>query len=104
MVEEWYRWENKEDAEAALNFINNHPSLPHIGINLKTNLPDPDSCKTEKWRSEVVECKDGKFGFLRIASIWLDILEISMEDRVDFLTNYVYGKGGAIEEFNDSWI
>jgi hypothetical protein len=100
MSQEWYRWDTLEAAQACLNYLNNHPALPHVGRNAKTGLPAPDKCKTTKWCNEVTECTDGKFGFPRVTTQWLDALEISMEDRQAFLDNFQ----PTIEEFDSAWI
>jgi hypothetical protein len=101
---EWYRWNNEVDAQAALDFLNNHPSLPHVGKNAKTGELEPDKCKTTKWCNEVIACTDGKFGFQRVSIKWLDILEIPEEDRTAFVTAFVTDKGGEVESYDEAWI
>jgi hypothetical protein len=104
-MSEWYRWDNETDAQAALDYLNNHPALPHVGVNAKTGQPEPDKCQTTKWCDAVTACTDGKFGFPRVTTTWLDVLGISEEDRTAFLTAFVTSKpGGVVEEFDPAWI
>jgi hypothetical protein len=102
---EWYRFDVESDAQAALDYINNHPALPHVGVNAATGEPQPDKCKTTKWCDSVTACTDGKFGFPRVSEKWLDVLGVSEEDRAAYLAGFVTSKpGGVVEEFNSDWI
>lgn len=102
---EWYRWNNLEDAQEALDYINNRPELPHVGRNAATGEISPDKCQTIKWCDSVTECTDGKFGFPRISETWLDELGVDETTRDQFITYFVTNKdGGVIEEFDPEWI
>jgi len=79
---EWYRWPVQAAAQAALDFINNHPALPHVGVNAKTGEPQPDKCKTAKWCDAVTECADGKFGFPRVTESAPTVSSVSPELQV----------------------
>jgi hypothetical protein len=101
---DWYRWSTIEDAQSALDYLNNHPALPHVGRNAGTGELATDKCVTNKWCPMVTECTDGKYGFPRVSEAWLDALEIQEEHRQAFLDVYVTGKGGVIEEFDPAWL
>jgi hypothetical protein len=97
---EWYRFDTVEAAQACLDAVNNHPKLPHVGRNALSGKLQPDKCQTTKWCDSVTECLDGKFGFPRVTEKWLDILEVSEEDRQAFLDAF----NPSIEEYDPAWI
>jgi len=97
---QWYRWDTLEEAQACLDYLNNRPELPIVGKNAKTGKPEYNKTKTTKWCDSVTQCLDGKFGFPRITEAWLDTLNISMEERQQFLTIF----HPIIEEFDINWM
>jgi len=99
-MSEWYRWDTLAEAQACLNYVNNHPKLPVVGVNAATKKPAPDKQQTTQWASEVIECNDGKFGFPRVTTAWLDSLGITQEERDTFLATF----NPTIEEFDPAWI
>jgi len=96
MAKEWYRWSDKETAEACLSYLNNHPRLPYESKNHATGKIIP----TTKWANEVVECTDGKFGFPRVTSDWIEKLGISSTDVSVFAIRFE----PTIETYDPAWI
>jgi hypothetical protein len=101
-LHEWYRWPEQAPAQAALDYINNHPSLPHVGM--CKGKPAPDKQMTTKWADELTECTDGWWGFPRVSNAWLDRINVSPTERTQFLNHFVLGQEGAVQEFDPDWI
>lgn len=95
---DWWRFETKEKAEAALKVINDNSKFPITGINAATRLPAPDKQKTERW-AEITECIDGKFGFESVNTKMYDTLEISVSEQTAFVTTHK----PAVEEYDPAW-
>ena len=60
---EWYRCTDKAEAQKMLDDINALPIFPRVGRNALTKEPEPTKQQTLCWREEVIEGKDGSFGF-----------------------------------------
>jgi hypothetical protein len=77
-VREWYLWDTKAAADAALAAINSNPAFPAL-------IPDPATGERTVtvtcWCTLTQEMADGKWGFKRIPTALLDEWQISQESR-----------------------
>ena len=96
---EYYVWNTEAEAQAALDFINESDWFPIVGRNAKTNVLQPNKQHTTCWADKVVERVDGKWCFSRITEKILNILNISAEERQQFLDGFA----PVIEEYQDGW-
>ena len=87
LLVELYIWTDRTKAQAALDYINNHECLPHVGTNAATGEPAPEKQNTIRW-SDLVELTDGRFGFKRISEAWLDTLGIDEAGRQAYLGTF----------------
>lgn len=99
MANEYYVFETKEQAEFALDYINNSQWFPMVGVNAFTGKPEPEKQMTMKWTDNVNERVDGKWCFPRIPSTRLDAMNVSVQDRQDFFN----ACKPAIEEYQADW-
>lgn len=100
---DWYRWPNQADAQAALDSVNDSPLLPHVGRNAATGKPMPHKTQTTKWCESITEFIDGKWGFPRITTAWLDEINLPQDERDNWVAFYLTSKGGTIDEFDPAW-
>ena len=80
---EWYLWNNKATADAALTVINGNPVFPVLIPDLATG---ERNVSVTAWCSATRATTDGRWGFPRIPTDLLDEWNISTEDRTAWLT------------------
>lgn len=84
---DFYLWPTQAQAQAALDNINAHPAFPIQGVNAATGAPVPGSLTT-CWADSVVLTADGRWGFPRIPSEFLDRMGISEANRAAWLAAF----------------
>ena len=85
-MSEYYIWQTKEQADAALQNINGHQSFPIQGRNAATG--ELVNNWTTCWCANSVEFLDGKWGFPRIPSVFLDAMGIDEQQRNAWLVAF----------------
>lgn len=81
--QEWYLWDNKAVADAALTAINSNSTFPVLVPDIATG---ERTVSITAWCSATRVTSDGRWGFPRIPSDLMDEWNISMEDRTAWLT------------------
>lgn len=84
-LSEWYLWNTKVEADAALADINGNPAFPVL-------VPDPatweNTVSVASWCSKPRQTQDGRWGFPRIPVALLDDWNISTESREAWLATF----------------
>ena len=80
---EWYMWNNKATADAALAAVNSNPAFPVLIPDLATG---ERTVSVSDWCSATRATTDGRWGFPRIPAALLDEWNISQESREAWLT------------------
>jgi len=83
---EYYVFQTEAEALGCLNYINSTPWFPIVG---KVNGVDaPNNQTTTSWAEAPVEMLSGEWAVPRIPQSRLDYLEVSAEDRTNFLASF----------------
>jgi hypothetical protein len=94
---EWYVFTTQEQAQDALDYVNSFPVFPIVGE--RAGAPDPSAQLTTCWCESLRQRVDGKWCFPRIPSERLDLMGVSMEQRLHFFQTF----NPVVEEEQPYW-